>query len=78
MDDTIQAISNLVQYCLLMSLVREDHDVLLSPVIVSVFVNFIYRESHEKFLQNEKLEGLKKQKAKKKTWHLVRAIFPAL
>lgn len=49
-----------------MSLVREDHDVLLSPVIVSVFVNFIYRESHEKFLQNEKLEGLKKQKAKKK------------
>ena len=47
-----------------MSLVREDHNVLLSLVVVSVFVDFIFhRESHEKFLQNEKLGVKKKQKA---------------
>lgn len=49
-----------------MSLVREDHDVLLSLVVVSVFVDFIFhRESHEKFLQNEKLGVLKKTKSNK-------------
>lgn len=47
-----------------MSLVREDHNVLLSLVVVSVFVDFIFhRESHEKFLQNEKLGVKKKTKS---------------